>query len=164
MIRPGTCLRLAPKRHSGCGGLLWVSAALLLLPACSPSLYPLYRDYEVGSEEAPLERRLEEALSASGWTRAPASAPNAIATNERRVRSWGLYTVVVSLEAVPVGENHVRLYVHPFRKYITGGRSKIPFLKGSIRRAVLKDLDAAMQTRSIIAVGTGISRDRERAQ
>lgn len=105
--------------------------------------------------------RLRDAFEETGWHTVPPPAPNAITTQERRIRSWGLYRVMVSIEAVPVGRDHVRLFVHPYRHYITGSRSKIAFLKGSIRRAVLRDLEEAFESRGLMAVGTGISRDRE---
>ncbi len=133
----------------------------LSLSACSPSLSPLYRDYEVQTVDGPIQERLEEALTESGWEPIPASAPNAVATETRKVRRWGLYSVVVALEAVPVGKDHVRLYFHPYRKYFTGNRSKIPFLNTSLRRALLKDLNEALETRGLVAVGSGISRDRQ---
>ena len=143
----------------------YVLAGLLVLSlsACSPSLYPLYRDYEIQTEDRSIAERIEDALTEAGWESASASAPNAVATQERKVRSWGLYSVVVSLEAVPVGEDYVRLYVHPYRKYFTGNRSKIPFLKSGLRRAVLKDLNEAFQNQGLVALGTGVSRDRQAA-
>ncbi len=147
-------------------GLLWYVLAgvlVLSLSACSPSLYPLYRDYEVETEDRPIAERIEQALLDAGWESVPASAPNAIATQERKVRTWGLYSVVVSLEAVPVGDDYVRLYVHPYRRYFTGNRSKIPFLKSSLRRAVLKDVNEAFQDQGLVALGTGVSRDRQSA-
>lgn len=153
MMRP---LRLASYVLTG---LLALS-----LNACSPSLYPLYRDYEVQTENRSIAERIEDALTEAGWESIPASAPNAIATRERKVRTWGLYSVVVSLEAVPVGEGYVRLYVHPYRKYFTGNRSKIPFLKSSLRRTVLKDLNEAFQNQGLVALGTGVSRDRQAAR
>ena len=143
--------------------LSFVIAGLLAfsLSACSPSLSPLYRDYEVQTVDRPTAERIEEALAEAGWQSIPASAPNAIATQERKVRQWGLYSVVVSLEAVPVGEDYVRLYLHPYRKYFTGNRSKIPYLKKSLRRALLKDLNAAFETQGLVAIGSGIDRDRQ---
>lgn len=85
-----------------------------------------------------------------------------MATAPRRLRHWGLYSIVVSIDAVPVGERHVRLFVHPYRHYITGGRSKIPYLKGSIRRRVMADLDRTLKAQGLAAIGTGVSRDRAR--
>ena len=143
--------------------LSYVLAGLLALSlsACAPSLSPLYRDYEVQAEDQPITERIEEALAEAGWESKPSSAPNAIATQERKVRSWGLYSVVVSLEAVPVGGGYVRLYLHPYRKYFTGNRGKIPYLNTTLRRSVLRDLNEAFQTRGLVAIGTSLERDRQ---
>lgn len=138
-----------------------VLVTLCCISGCSPSLYPLYRDYEVLTEEEPVLERLRDAFEETGWQTAPPPAPNAVTTQEKRIRSWGLYRVMVSIEAVPVGRDHVRLFVHPYRHYITGSRSKIAYLKGGIRRAVLRDLENAFESRGLVAVGTGRSRDRE---
>ena len=138
-----------------------ITLLALSLSACSPSLSPLYRDYEISTVDQPISERLEDALIEAGWEPIPASAPNAIATQARKIRRWGLYSVVVSLEAVPVGDDYVRLYFHPYRKYFTGNRSKIPFLNSSLRRALLKDLNEAFETQGLVAVGSGISRDRQ---
>ncbi len=136
--------------------------ALLLLAACSPALHPLYRDYAVNIRGASVEERLRSALEEAGWDLAPRGAGNALGTTPRRLRHWGLYSVVVTVEVVPVGTDYVRLFVHPYRHYVTGNRSKIPFLKGSIRRRVLADLDRALEERGLDAIGTSISRDRAR--
>ena len=138
-----------------------VGVLVLSVNACAPSLSPLYRDYEVQQAEEPVAERIEAALVEAGWQVVPASAPNALATDERKVRSWGLYSVVVSLEVVPVGEHYVRLYLHPYRKYFTGNRSKIPFLKKSLQRALLTDLNRAFYQEGLQAIGTGIDRDRQ---
>ncbi len=134
---------------------------LVVCFGCSPSLYPLYRDYEVTTEDEPVRTLLRESLEEVGWTLVPGHAPNVLATDVRRLQQWGLYQVVVSLEAAPVGGQYVRVFVHPYREYVTGHRSKIPYLKGSIRRSVLRDLDVALESRGLLAVGTGISRDRK---
>ena len=143
--------------------LSYVLAGLLALSlsACAPSLSPLYRDYEIQAEDQPLTERIEEALTEAGWRHTPASTPNVIATQERKVRTWGLYSVVVSLEAVPVGETYVRLYLHPYRKYFTGNRSKIPYLNKGLQRTLLKDLNDALATRGLVALGTSLERDRQ---
>ena len=143
--------------------LSYILAGLLTLSlsACAPSLSPLYRDYEIQTLDQPIAERIEAALTEAGWQSTPSSAPNAIATQERKVRSWGLYSVVVSLEAVPVGESYVRLYLHPYRKYFTGNRSKIPYLKKSLQRTLLKDLNETFKTHGLVAVGTGLERDRQ---
>ena len=148
-------------RPMRCLSFVLAGVLALSVSACAPSLSPLYRDYEIQAEDQPVTQRIEEALAEAGWERIPSSAPNVIATQERKVRSWGLYSVVVSLEAVPVGQGYVRLYLHPYRKYFTGNRGKIPYLNTTLRRAVLKDLNEALQTRGLVAIGTSVDRDRQ---
>ncbi|MFQ5569456.1 MAG: hypothetical protein ACE5G0_07260 [Rhodothermales bacterium] len=142
---------------------LLASLLVVTLSACSPSLSPLYRDYEVQAETRPVEERIERALSETGWKTVSASTPNAVSTEERKVSSWVIYRVFVSLEVVPIGDEYVRLYFHPYRKYFTGGRSKIPYLNKSLRRSLLRDLNAAFREQGLIAIGTGIDRDKEAA-
>jgi hypothetical protein len=136
--------------------------------ACAPSLSPLYRDYEIQNESAtvtdqPVEERIEAALADAGWQLKEAAAPNAFATVERKLNSWGIYSVVASVEVVPMGANYVRLYIHPYRTYITGGRGKIPYLNGGLRRSVLKDLTKAFEAQGLQSIGTGKKRDEATA-
>ena len=113
---------------------LSIAACLVLcsLAACSPSLSPLYRDYTLTQEDSGpeddlvAEPRIRDALQASGWDPAESAAPNAVSTEERTLRNWGLYRVVVELEVVPLGPEHVRVYFHPYRRYLFGGRGKNP--------------------------------------
>ena len=142
-------------------GLASTAAVVLLVSACTPSLYPLYRDYEVQADTGSVEARIEQSLAAAGWYEVPPPADNVIATNERTVRRWGVYDVVVSLEILPLGGGYVRILVHPYRQYLWGTRSKVPYLNGTIRRSVLRDVDAAMAANKLVAVGSGMSRDRE---
>ena len=131
--------------------------------ACAPSLSPLYRDYEAQADSStvtPIEKRIEDALTDAGWQLKPAAAPNAFATEERKLSSWGIYSVVASVEVVPLGTEYVRLYIHPYRTYITGGRGKIPYLNKSLQRSVLKDLTKAFELQSLQAIGTGEKRDK----
>ena len=150
-----------PIRITILRGYVLVGVLALSVAACAPSLSPLYRDYAVQQSDQSVGERIEAALVEAGWQVTPSSAPNALATDERKIRSWGLYSVVVSLEAVPVGEDYVRLYFHPYRRYFTGGRSKIPYLKKSLQRDLLRDLNQALYDEGLQAVGTGIDRDRE---
>lgn len=138
-----------------------VLVVLVLTVGCSPSLSPLYRDYKVQTADAPTLTRIAQALESAGWDTVAASTPNVIATKQRGLNNWGLYKVVVSIEAAPVGDAHVRLFFHPYRQYITGGRSKIPYLNGSLRRTLLRDLNAAFEEQGLLAIGSAIQRDRE---
>lgn len=163
MQMPGT--RQHRVSRSRAHAALRVSLVLMtfILAACSPSLAPLYRDYEVepaGLPESTLYENIEAALEESAWELAPASAPNVIATESRQINNWGLYKVIVSLEVVPVGGDYVRVYIHPYRKFFTGSRSKIPFLRAKLRRSVLTDLNAALEAQGLHVIGTAIQRDR----
>ena len=142
--------------------LLVVGAGLLA--GCSPSLYPLYRDYRIEPHDDLVDTRIESALASAGWTLTPGPAPNVIATNQREIRNWGLYKTVVYMEAVEIGGGYVRILVHPYRHYLWGRRSKIAFLNGSIRRAVIRDFDDAMARQAMVAVGSGVSRDRDKTR
>lgn len=142
--------------------VLLLGLSALLIAGCSPALYPLYRDYEHDSGFPDLLPSIEEALVEAGWELIPPPAPNVVATADRQIRDWIIYRVAVQVEAVPVGSRHVRLFVHPYRIYATGSRSKIPFLKRSIRRRVIHDIDRVFESRNLVAVGTDMSRDRVR--
>lgn len=131
---------------------------------CSPTLYPLYRDYEHDIDVKIPLNRIEEALREAGWDLIPSLSPNSIATIDREIRDWGFYKVFVQMEAVPVGRRHVRLFVHPYRVYPNGSRSKIPFLKRRIRRRIINDIDRVFASHGLIAVGTDMSRDQVRTR
>lgn len=135
-----------------------------MLSACTPRLVPLYRDYEVRANDGPVRDRIEAAFIQAGWPLGPSSAPNVVSTEERTLRNWGLYRVVATLEAVPVGDEYVRLYVHPYRNYFTGNRSKIPFLNGSLRSRLLPALNEAFQEQGFTLVGTPFDRRDGREQ
>ena len=126
--------------------LLAVLILTLTVIGCSPTLYPLYRDYEHDYHgDVPLSQ-IEEALIEAGWELLPSSLPNAVSTVNRQIRNWLLYKVVVQVEAVPIGAQPVRLFVHPYRVYPSGSRSKIPFLKRSIRRRVIHDIERVFES------------------
>lgn len=155
---------------------LFALVCLVALAACAPSISPLYRDYEVEpaplasadveaeSRDARVRDRLRAALAEAGWTVGGPAAPNVISTEERGFGSWGLWRVLVSLDAVPVGDRHVRVQIHPVRRYITGGRSKIPYLGRSLRAAILPDLNEALETHGFHPVGTPRERDEEQTE
>lgn len=138
---------------------LLASLAVLLVAACAPSLSPLHRDFAVsepaGSDDT---LRITDALESAGWTVTDTTL--AVVTEERTLSEWGLYRVVASLEVVPLGPDHVRVFIHPYRRYFTGSRSKLPFLKGSVRQAVLPDLHAAFEAEGLEPLGTQNQRDR----
>lgn len=148
---------------------LRVTACLVLLSslaACSPSLSPLYRDYtleragDATEAVSAMASRIQSALQSAGWETAASSPPNAIATKERTLRNWGLYRVVVELEVVPLGTEHVRVYFHPYRRYLFGGRGKMPFLTRSLQRSLLPDLNEALEEEGLYVIDTPVQRDR----
>ena len=140
---------------------------VLLLSGCSPRLSPLYRDYEVtatapaGADEdrAVILDTIREGLIDAGWTPRDGVTDNVVATESRAFRQWGLYAIEVELEVAPVGGDYVRLLVHPYRIYFTGAKRKIPYLRASLARPVLKDLHAAMEERGLKHIGTAQTRD-----
>jgi len=151
----------------------------LLISGCAPSYSPLYRDYDVvptavasasASEQheedsnRDVRDRLRAALSEAGWTEPAPSAPNVISTESRQLSHWGLWRVTVSLDAVPIGDRHVRVLFHPVRRYVTGGRSKISYFGGGLRRALLPDLNEALEAHGFLPIGTPRERDEEQVE
>lgn len=138
--------------------------AVLFVSGCSPRISPLYRDYEVTAEYASADAevlvRIEEGLQEAGWSLADPITDNIVATDERSFRSWGLYSVRVSLEVAPIGGDYVRLMIHPYREYAWGTKSKIPYLRRSLARSVLSDLHDTFEERGLAFIGTRESRDR----
>ena len=131
---------------------LTLVVVVMVVGACSPSLSPLYRDYEVPADTSgtiDVLPRIRAALTDAGWNVSEAATPNVIATERRTLSEWGLYRVEVYLEAAPIGGEHVRLFIHPQRRFITGGRSKIPFLAPSLRRSILPGLNEAFQKQGL---------------
>lgn len=154
------------RRHRLQGGF---STAILLVAvafgssACSPSLAPLYTDFETIENEVPNDSilvRVERALVTAGWTQSESAARNVVATEERIINRWGLYDVRVSIELAPVTDRYVRVFIHPYRVYVTGARSKMPFLKRRIRRAILPDLAKALEIENIEPIGSAVERGK----
>ncbi len=140
--------------------LALLAAVLLFLSACTPSLSPLYRDYEMeGKMEKDIQDRIQTAVEAAGWKPVATEAPNAIATESRTIARWGLYKVTIALEVVPVSGEYVRVFFHPYRKYITGGRSKIPYLASNLRRSILPDLNRALADQGFRMMGIPFEKD-----
>ena len=149
-------------------------AVTLFLSACSPSLAPPYRDYEVrtpppvtrggeaeGAPEADVYARIRAALTEAGWEEASSGAPNIVSTAPRRISDWGLYRTAVSLDVAPIGAHHVRVFFHPVRYSVLGGRTKLGYLSGSLQRSLVPDLNAAFAKQGFVVLGTPDERDEE---
>jgi hypothetical protein len=143
---------------------LLMLAVLVVLSGCTPSISPLYRDYEVahtpGLPDQEVLERIDRGLQAAGWTVVDGVTDNTVATELRTMRRWFFYDVQVQMEAVPMGGDYVRLLIHPYRELFNGRRRQIPYLRGSLARAVLRDLKPAFEAEGLIYVGTAQSRDR----
>jgi hypothetical protein len=143
---------------------VWTLFLAMFLVGCSPKLSPLYRDYEVTVEEglsdALVLERIDRGLKAAGWSPIEGIAANVLSTESRQFREWGLYKIVVELEVAPVSGDYVRLLIHPYRVYFTGKRSKIPYLRGSLARSVLKELHEEFEKEGLTFIGTAQSRDK----
>lgn len=142
-----------------------------LWAGCASSLTPLYRDYEVQPAEvqpmpttpadAAIYDRIGRALQQAGWQRVDGQAENVVSTNSRQIRNWGIYSIEVSLDVVPLNDDYVRVYVHPYRHYFTGGRSKLGFLSKGLGRSFLPDLQTAFADEGLYPIGTHVTRDKE---
>lgn len=129
---------------------------LISLSGCTPRLSPLYRDYAVPDSIAAQQDVLiaiRTALSDAGWDVQPSPIENAVLTEPRTLSKWGLYQVTLYVEAVPVGGDYVRVFFNPYREYVTGGRSEIPYLKKSLQAAILPELNEAMEKHGLLIVG-----------
>lgn len=149
---------------------LWFGLACLLLSAgCAPSVTPLYRDYEIRtpaaegrtSPDGDTYARLRAALHEAGWAETVADAPNVLSTEPRTLPGWGFSRTEVSLDLAPLNDRFVRVYFNPYRFGLFGGRSKVPYLSGGLRRALLPDLNKALEAQGFVVLGTPQERDEE---
>ena len=143
-------------------------SALVALTGCAPSITPLYRDFEpehhsIASAPDSVRADVRAALVAAGWTVGAPSAEGFVTTEERVLGERLLYRVVASLDVALIGDRAVRVYVHPYRRYVTGNRSKLGFLSAGMEQDILPDLREALEARSIVPIGTAQERD-ERAR
>jgi hypothetical protein len=141
-----------------------IISTFVLLSGCSPKLSPLYRDYEVTTlvdqTDHDVFERISRGLLASGWNPVAGVTSNVMATETRQFREWGVYKIVVDLEIAPIAGDYVRLLIHPYRVYFTGSKSKIPYLRGSLARSVLKDLHSSFEAEGLTFIGTAESRNK----
>lgn len=143
---------------------LLIPVLLLLLSGCSPKISPLYRDYEIGEQnlsKADVHSRIQTALENAGWTVEDGATANVIATDRRRFRTWGIYSIEVNLEVAPIGDDHVRIFINPYRHYFTGSRRKIPYLRKGLAGSIMKELQPAFKEQGFVFAGTAQSRDQE---
>lgn len=130
---------------------------------CTPRLSPLYRDFSIddsGQNEHDIYERLTLAMEEAGWSVIEGVTSNIVATEGRDFNSWGIYTMEVELEASPVGDGYVRLFIHPYRRYFTGTRGKMPYLKPGLAKAVLSTLETPFEAYGLKFAGTAASRDK----
>lgn len=131
--------------------LIWL---LLVASGCGHSLSPLYEDFRIrdASDTADLRPVMEKALTEAGWTLDDPDAPNIVSTSESTVAHWGLYKVVVSLDLAAINGSHVRVFVHPYRVYAWGSRSKMVYMSRRVRNHVFPELTQALAQQGIRSV------------
>lgn len=138
---------------------------------CSGSLSPLYADFRIDEarasadsdslanakvdslEDLSIQKRISDALIEVGWELDEAPSENAVSTSEVEIVDWGLYDVRVSLDVVPINQKFVRVFVHPYRQYFFGSRSKMSYMNRRVRSYVLPDLTNAFRARGIVPLG-----------
>ena len=128
---------------------------LLLIVGCSPSLAPMFKDYEIAVEEdEDVQERVIMALEDVGWVPAEeAILPSVILTEERTLNRRGIYKTTAILEVLPLGDNHVRVLIHPYRNHLIGSRSKLPYLPGNIERQIVPDITASFEVHGLYLPG-----------
>ncbi len=100
-----------------------------------------------------IQDRIADALVAAGWELDEAPSENAVSTKEVEIAEWGLYDVRVSLDVVPINNKFVRVYVHPYRQYFYGSRSKMSYMNRRVREYVFPELAEAFQAQGIVPLG-----------
>ena len=138
----------------------FVTVVLIAATGCGRTLSSLYEDYRI--EDAPLSsievyEAIKESVVEAGWTLGESPAPNVISTEEATVSQWGLYKVVVSIDVAPISGKHVRVFFHPYRVYLWGARSKMPYLSRRVRNFVLPDLTTALAKHDIVALDVDLA-------
>jgi len=97
-----------------------------------------------------IQDRIADALLAAGWELDEAPSENAVSTKEVEIAEWGLYDVRVSLDVIPINDKFVRVYVHPYRQYFYGSRSKMSYMNRRVREYVFPELAEAFRARGIV--------------
>ncbi len=143
--------------------LLSLLVVALFASGCTPRLSPLYRDYRItdqGSNELGMHSRITLALEEAGWSVIDGVTSNIVATESRKFRSYGIYSMEVALEVSPIGKEHVRVFIHPYRHYFTGSRGKMPYLKRGLAKSVMNTLEEPFAAQGLQFAGTAQSRDK----
>jgi len=131
-------LRVAPT--------ILLIALLFLSAGCSPSISPLFRDFEVGSGG---QDAVQEALEAAGWSLDRESDRRYMTTLPRRFNNRGLMFSEVKLEVVPMAGEHVRVFFHAERVYFFGHRGDLPYLSSGLRDSIVPVLAEAFSERGM---------------
>ena len=130
--------------------LFW--GAVLSLGACVP-ITPNYRDYTSNMTANDAMMKAQDVLKTQQWTIKPSPIAPMIATEEREIRNFGVYKIIVSLELVQLNRENIRLFVHAYRKYkLSGTKAKIPYLERHVRQDVVKPLTDALKRQDISVV------------
>ena len=127
--------------------------AVLLLAGCTPNLSLLYVDYEIGGDASTVEARVAEAFEEAGWEVVEAEAPDAVQTGTRTFQRRILYKTIAYMEAIPIGDDFLRVFIHPFRHPFIGGRNKIPYLSSPLKRQIYPGLTEALEKREVYIHG-----------
>ncbi|MEZ4703091.1 MAG: hypothetical protein R2834_22375 [Rhodothermales bacterium] len=125
----------------------------VLAAGCSPRVSFLYVDYEIDGDPATMPARVAEGFEAAGWQVTGSEIENAIRTESRTFNRRILYKTIAYMEAVPIGDDYVRVYIHPFRHPFIGARNKLPYMPAPLRRSVFPDLTEALEAREIYLRG-----------
>ena len=131
---------------------------LFALGGCAPRLAPLYRDYRAPTASS--TPRLARALTGAGWALDSTAVPGVLLTRPRDGAAFGLYRMRLSVEAVPLGPDHVRLLFRPVRAFTATRRTHVPYLPGGLRRTFVPDLDRALKAEGFTPEASGALRDR----
>ncbi len=134
--------------------LFAVFCLMWLAQGCSPNLGPLYRDFEVEEIDADIYDRILAALDDAGWDTTASSAPNVVKTKDRILNKWLVYRTVASLEIIPIGDEYVRVLIHPYRHNFLRMKSKLPYLPSNVERKIVPELTAALKVQGLYVPGT----------
>ena len=131
--------------------------AMLFIAGCRPSLAPMFKDYEIADEEEvseDVQERVISALEEVGWVPAEeAILPSVILTEERILNRRGIYKNTAVLEVLPVGDNYIRVLIHPYRDHLIGNRTKLPYLPSNIEKQIVPDLTASLESHGLYLPG-----------